>query len=179
MIELPFLVRQINKRLKFLFGVNIYGSANFRIVYSDNEFEKRRGSFNEFLGKIFLRQIVGIRECKKYPHLKERFIIERWYPADKAFTPEIPDSINGGYEPLYVFEDKDRNFLDPIERVAIIVCSCAIDPINFWKRKQMLEEYASRQDKEDYDAVYYGIETTPIQLALATGQGITVPKEIK
>lgn len=98
------MVRTINEWLSTL-GKNPNGEPFFRIVWSDEERELRRGTFNEFLGPIFLRTVTGVRWCRKYPTNKERFILEVWLPPELSFTEELPNSRSGVYELGFVFED--------------------------------------------------------------------------
>lgn len=178
-MELPNKVKIINDKLTEIFGTNLYGKPIYKISFSDNEREYRTGIFNEFYGSIFIRTLTGTQFRKKYPWIKSKFIIEKWIAPDKIYSKEIPDSINGSYEVIYVFEDMERNYLEPIERVSIIVCHANQNPMNFWELKEFLDEYQNKSEKLEYDLVYYGMDTTPTSLALATGEGIIVPGDIK
>lgn len=178
MIELPEHVKSINRRL-FKFGKNPDGLPIYRIVFSDDQREKRRGKFNVFYGKIFLRTEVGIKETKKYSYIKSKFLIEKWiepHLVNMLSNNEIVDS--NGYEPIYVFEDKDGNFLRPIWSVSENICFANQNPVDYWKRKLQYEEEEKKQEQEDYNAVATEHDRTPIGLALATGEGVGFTKEI-
>jgi hypothetical protein len=179
MIELPEHVKSINRRLK-KFGLNPNKLPIYRVVFSDDEYEMRRGEFNVFHNKIFLRTEIGVRKVKKYSYIKSKFVIEKWIePAivNMLSKDEIVD--NNGYEPIYVFEDKDGNFLRPIWRVAENICYANQNPIDYWERKKQLDEEELKQEKEDYDVVATEHDRTSIGLALATGEGVGFTKEIK
>src|SRR5271157_1912208 len=105
----------LNDILKNRYGTNLKGQPLFRIVFSDAQTEKRLGTYNEFYGKIFLRTIYGVREVPKYPHIKGRYILERWCPPEVAYTPEIPETHDGSYEPVYVYQDANGDSLPVIE----------------------------------------------------------------
>jgi hypothetical protein len=98
-------VEILNQYLK-AHGVNDFGQPLYRVVWSDFQLEHRRGVFRDFIGKIFLREFVGVKEVPKYNFIKERWILERWFPPSMAWHPELPDSSQGNYEPLYVFQDR-------------------------------------------------------------------------
>lgn len=103
--------RKINDWLFQSQGVTPAGGPKFKLVWSDNETELRKGEFNEFYGSIFLRSFSGIKEVPKYSYIQERWILEMWIPyANK----ELPESENKGtYEPFWVFSDKKGNYLRP------------------------------------------------------------------
>lgn len=171
MIELPNKVIKINKKLKQLFGGI---PITYRVVFSDNELEKRLGEFNTFSGPIFLRTERACRECKKYPYIKSKFIIEKFSAPDVIRVKELPETGNGSYEPLYVFEDKNGNFLEPNLRAAIMACHANQNPINYWKRKEQLDKEEQDQNKAEYQS-YFGVEESNITSALHFGEGIIVP----
>lgn len=101
-------VEIINQRL-LSFGKTLNNRPKWRVVWSDDQLEKRTGIFNEFVTGIFIRTKVGTFEVPKYPYIKERWILERYVPPEYSYNPEIPDSRNGSYEPLFPFEDGDGN----------------------------------------------------------------------
>jgi hypothetical protein len=179
MIELPDHVKSINRRLK-KFGLNPNKLPIYRVVFSGNEFEHRRGEFNLFKGKLFIRTEFGTHKVKKYSYIKEKFLIEKWIEPqliNLLSNNEIVDS--NGYEPIYIFEDKDGNFLRPIWSVSENVCFANQNPTNYWKRKQQYEDEEKKQEQEDYNAVATEHDRTSIGLALATGEGVGFTKEIK
>src|SRR5229473_604785 len=113
-------VETINDHLK-QYGLNDFRQPLYRIVWSDYQTEHRRGIFREFLGKTFLREFIGIKEVPKYNYILERWILERWFPGNMTYCPEIPESISGSYEPIYVFQDKFGNFLPVNLKVAELI----------------------------------------------------------
>lgn len=64
---------QINQRLADNFG-NIEGKANFRLVWADNEREKRTTLFTEEGLQLLFPEV---REMRKYPDIRERYVLER------------------------------------------------------------------------------------------------------
>ena len=97
--------RSLNNWLRESYGKTVSGKTRFRLVWSEDITEKRKGEFSEFYGKIFLRSVVGIRELKKYNYINNRFILEIWVDNDLSSNGEVPEAKNGDYAPLYVFED--------------------------------------------------------------------------
>lgn len=72
-------------------GKNTYGEPNFRVVWSNGRIVKRTRRFidTDASGNI-VRQAVGTRTIRRYnvPSLRDRFVIERWYPASFYGDPD-------------------------------------------------------------------------------------------
>jgi len=129
------------------FGTTLNGTPHWRLVWSDDQLEYRKGVFNEFYGDVFLRTIKGTREVRKYNYIKERWILERYFPPEMSYNPEIPTSVFGNYEPVYVFEDKNGNFLQPTLKVVefIVVMAEKSTPQT---EKQIIDDLLLNEEKE-------------------------------
>lgn len=180
----------INERLKSNFGVNIYGEPNFRIVFSDKQTEVRFGEYHEFSGPIYLRTVTGFHERKKYPLVKERWILERWYPASYYNRAQIllPNTVKGDYELIYIFEDKNGTALPVVDWASQIACNLSLkgshysdsnESVSPHERHSEQKEIIARKLKEEEDAVANTVEFSDIQVALHEGEGVTVDKEIE
>ncbi len=144
-------ITRINKILADSFGSTLDGKPFFRLVWSDSEFEFRKGTYNEFYGQIFLRKIEGVRNVPKYNYIHQRWILERWSPPWMVQTNEIVN--HNGYEPLYLFEDKNGNYLDPNLKVCSFVAWHILNPnMNSAQLKQAIGD---KLDKEFTDEVKY------------------------
>lgn len=108
----PHNINQINQRLALNYGFNLLGLPYFRLAFSNNQMEKRFGKYAEYYGKIFIREFNGLREVPKYSYLKGRWILERWIPPVYSHTPDIPETSQGSYEPIYVFQDANGGELE-------------------------------------------------------------------
>src|SRR5271168_3570326 len=93
--------KKFNNWLRETYGRTTSGKARFRLIWSEDVTEFRKGSFNEFYGQIYLRTIVGVRELKKYNYIHDRFIFEAWIDNDLSSNGEVPDAVNGDYIPVY------------------------------------------------------------------------------
>jgi len=106
------VIEAINRKLKER-GRSIDGRPILRIVFSDDQLEKRVGTFTDWYGSILIRQeYKALRECKKYGYISGKWILERLTFLDlnnAIVREELVDARNGTYEPLYVFQDKDQN----------------------------------------------------------------------
>jgi len=114
----------INRRLKDNFGINTGdGRPIWRIVWSEDQFENRHGTYDDYSpGGIYLRTVTETRYVKKYDKIfnKDRFILEQLVaigPIDMGTLPGEQTS----YEPMYVFETNNGVFLPPKYEVAEII----------------------------------------------------------
>jgi len=169
-------VDYINKVLA-LSGKNDFGQPLYRVVWSDYQLEKRKGVFRDFLGKVFLREYVGVREVPKYNYLKERWILERWLPPSIAWSPELPDSSQGSYEPIYVFQDKFGNFLQANLKVAQLIVDRAETPTHVTPEERMAEK--DEIDEKEVQFYMDYLDTSVIQNALHMKDGVGYGQGIK
>ena len=157
-------------------GKNPYGQPLIRLVWSDYQREVRIGEFNEFHGSIYLRTVKGAKVVPKYPWIRERWVLERWAPPSLAYTPELPESRQGSYEPVYVFQDKWGNALELSLRVVELICSAMMNrPSSSEEIKQTLDEHLERKDREETHDIEEEIGagmSDPIASSLSTGEGI-------
>jgi hypothetical protein len=103
-------IKIVNKYLLNVYGKALDNSPRFRVVWSEDVFETRRGFFEDYTeAGIFLRRYQGVRRVKKYSYLVDRFVLEAYTPEQRS-SPEIEDGDR--YEPLFVF-DKKGQFLTP------------------------------------------------------------------
>jgi hypothetical protein len=150
--------KEINKRLWRNYGSNPVGQPSFRIVFSEDQREKRFGKYAEYTGKLFLREFQGLYEVPKYPFLKPPcFVLERWMPPELAFTHEIPATREGSYEPVFVFNDPKGNPLPPQEEVANKVITALLNPL-------LPGDRASQLRTEDENEIRREIEQNYIEL---------------
>jgi hypothetical protein len=110
-------VKRLNKMLQDLYGVNPRGEPTFRIVWSDEQFENRRGTYSDFYGKLFIRQVVETRLVPKYPQIRHEWILEKWFPPEISANSELPDSVRGSYEPVQVFRHANGEAVPVTERI--------------------------------------------------------------
>lgn len=162
--------KRISIHLKEKYGTEQDGRPRFRLVWSDNQTEKYSGKREVWKDGIFLRIEDGIHEVKKYSYISERFVLERL-----VFMPieEIPESVNGHYEPVYVFWDKDKNYLKP----NILVCDMVINWLLYRKVEKILnwDDEEKKKDALELQSYFEAFDEGDIPMALRIGEGITVP----
>lgn len=170
-------VDTLNKRLAEYYGRSPAGLPIYRLVFSDSQTEKRRGEFEEFLGKIFLRRVFGVREVPKYPYVKGRWILEVWLPISH---PEIYNSeYNGSYEPLWVFQDINGNHQQPIWKAIQLLISWNENKVRKDAKMVEAEEEEERQRQEQKDFEILDNQMPSLVSKLASKEAVSVPKEYK
>lgn len=124
-MELAEPVERINTWLKDQYGIDtLTGLPIWRVVFSEYQYEKRFGTFEDFSpGGIFLRRVTQVREVPKYPHIKEKFVLERLTIVPDYQEKEVQGKLS--YEPMWVFETRSGMALPP----KIDVCRIVIDTV--------------------------------------------------
>lgn len=165
----------INTELKKLYGTDIVGNPRFRLVWSDRQFEHRKGTFAEYHGPIYLGTFTGVKKVPKYNYIKERWILELQVP--KKPSEELPNP--DGYECLYVFESAKGEYLEPKLNVCKIIIYHFLNPdMNYLQRKELFEMLDKKEFEKDVAYFKDMFEEASPHLAtmLSVGEAVTAPK---
>ena len=114
-IKDDILEASINKQLIDLFGIDTESTqAIWRIVWSDDQFEWRKGVYDDITpAGIYLRTVEEVRHVPKYRQwIQQKYVLERLVAVPEMNREELPAS-KTSYEPIWTFEDKFSNFLPP------------------------------------------------------------------
>lgn len=159
-------------------GKSISGFPLYRLVWSNDQYEWRKGTFNEFSGALFLRQTTCTKLVPKYPFVQNRFILEKWYPPELIACEELPN-VKGenSYEPIFVFQDKNCNSLPLSLRVVEILVGFDRD------RNRPKSVQTASEDRElerlsetrEFNELYDSIDTNATLSCLHNKEGIIVP----
>lgn len=106
-MELRETIESINEKLISEFGLEFNGQPRFRVVWSDDQFEKR---WTNYTDEGFELINPEVREIPKYRQwIQGRYILERLVPivGESDLTEQI------GYESAWVFQDRFQNYLPP------------------------------------------------------------------
>lgn len=153
------LIEYFNRKLSER-GRSIDGRQIWRLTWSSSQTEVRRGKFSDFYGTIFLREVEEVREVPKYWSSPNRWVLERltYLPPTAAIHREVlatrdlditRPTLNGSYEPIYFFQDRDRNPL-PVTEWAL---DAVMHNLEFGERSKlsdsdMREKYHAETDEE-------------------------------
>ena len=169
----------INKWLKNQFGSDLRRRPWFRVVWSENETEKRTGVFNDFTESgLFIGQFRGLREVKKYgnPIYKDRWILEKLIYGinNKEIWGDV--ARDGTYEPIWVFRGPGDTYQKPtIKAVDFLVHSLlgkkpklTQKDVDYEEEQSLEKEIQETQDKMDEGG---GV----VASHLRTGTAVVVP----
>jgi hypothetical protein len=146
----------LNQWLKDTYGTTIEGLALFRVVWSTELREKRRGTFCDFLDDIFIREVTEVRDSLKYPFAQERWVIETLMPTPpEVLGTELFEPYT--YEGIYIFQDKEENPLpmtrDMVEAAIYIYLTSVRRPmkdrIDFQMERLARKELSIRNNNKD------------------------------
>lgn len=171
---------QINERLKTIYGIHEeVNKARFRIVHSDDQYEKRFGTFQVYSGNIWLREETGIRETEKYPWLSNQWVVERLQPN------ETEDVYEGDlvYEPLWAFDEKLPLNMEMVEFVVKkslnLLPQHVMDKLVSAPRTRREAEYRHKEKLAKESAMILNrLDNTALQSALHDGGAVQVPNKV-
>jgi len=172
-MELVEKVKDINSWLKRDFGQTYDGRPSWRVVWANDQLEKRKV---EYTDEGFELIYPEVREVRKYKHIKDRFVLERLVPVVGETDLITKDS----YEPAWTFQDRFEQYLPP----RFDACKYVIEAIysqmdkagTHTKYKDPNESPEQRLQKIiDMEHKLFGNET-PVGDALCHGYGVTVPE---
>jgi len=138
-MELTEPVESINKQLLEHFGSDtITGLPMWRVVFSEDQYEKRFGTYDDFTpGGIYLRTVTEVREVPKYKQwIHSKYVLENLVLVPEVNKRDLP-GVKLSYEPIFVFETGSHKYLPPKFEAAKLV----VDTINAAKGQSNLAKY--------------------------------------
>lgn len=153
-MELVESIGYINRKLIDEFGIDsIKNIPIFRVVWSEDQFEKRLGTYTDSTPSgIFIREVTEIREVPKYRQwIQQKYVLERLclIPEYQKTVLPVGETDDGQvtYEPLFVFEDVNGKYLPP----QWIVAKIAVDSVYAAQGKKSLagwkDEFKNQDDE--------------------------------
>lgn len=172
-MELREPIEEINEKLLREYGRSIDdGRANYRVVWSDDQMEKRRVTHND-RGEELIHPEIDIRP-KYRQYIRHRFILE-WLVPVIGETDLLEKVV---YEPLWTFQNKTGDYLPPF----FDGCKFLIDRQKGSMNATVIgAKYKEDTSREAYLANLQKVENelfgneTDVGDALAYGDGIVVP----
>lgn len=165
----PTEVKEFNKKLRHEFGL-LYDQPRFRLVWSEDLLETRQGAVETFYGHIFVKRETGFHQLKKYSYLKDRWILEQ---SNLSLNPELTQVV--GYEPVFVFQDNQGNYLEPVWRAIYLLVDSIMNPRKL-SPSDLAEEERTQQEKEiAFFEQYLSGETSYVASMLANKEAVVVP----
>lgn len=168
-------IETLNSRLVDYFGLDSdTGRPMFRIVWANDEVEKQMVNHTSS-GFQLLYPVLA--EVKKYPYLKDLYVLERLVVVPDINRSEIPVS-RLSYEPIWAYRNDNNDPLPPMWEPTKFI----IDTLYAALGKKSLAKYVEPEDKEDrvkkIQEELFGNETE-VGDALRYKEGIVVPSNYK
>jgi hypothetical protein len=165
-------IESINKKLLEEFGTEFGKSPRFRVVWSEDQYEKRLTSFTD---EGFELLAPEVRELPKYKQwIREKFILERLVPivGDTDLVTKV------SYEPAWVFQDKNGNYLPPFFDGCKLVVESLMEKMGHKGHAKYKDPNVSKEERleqiKKVEAELFGNESD-VTDALAYGTGVVVP----
>jgi hypothetical protein len=134
-MELTETIESINRQLVDLYGMDtITGRAIWRVVWSQDQFEKRLMDTTDSGLQLLYPEVRLVPKYRQW--IVEKYVLERLVLVPDINSDELP-TIKQSYEPLFVFEDKNSNYLPP----KIQACKFVIDSVYAAMGKSSLAKY--------------------------------------
>jgi len=181
-------LKRINQRLVDHFGrTPDNGEPYWRIVWSEDQFENRYGTYEDRTPEGFLiREVTEWRKVPKYRQwIHEKYVLERLIVV--PLTDEKTLSTQLSYEPIYIFEDKTGNSLPPNWIAAKFIVETVNrnmeqhDGVKYKDPESTPDEAkeVKEQRLKDIEESLFGNETELADaLAYKQGVGFTTSKEL-
>jgi hypothetical protein len=171
----------LNQRLIDYYGLDSStGRPMFRIVWANDEVEKRLTDKLDSGIQLLYAQVM---EVKKYPYLKDLYVLERLVIVPDENQRELP--VNKlSYEPLWAYRNDRGEALPPMwepTKFVVDTLYAALGKRNMAKyiqdEKETTEEGRQQRIDELQDELFG--DETEVGDALAYGEGIVVPQNYK
>lgn len=120
-MELPEPIEVLNQRLQDNYGRFENGQPIWRIVFSEDQYEHRFGTFRKFDNSgNYLGEVTGFEYVPKYKQwLPQQYVLERLMPVPELNRKELTTALS--YEPVWGFHDKHGKPLPPIWEATVLI----------------------------------------------------------
>jgi hypothetical protein len=124
------------------------GRPRFRLVWSNDIYEHRRGTFRDFTREgIFIREVFETRLTRKYNYIHDRWIFEAF--TEDGGSREVPGTEHGDYIPVYIFESGEGKALPVTRKVVEFLIGCCHGRVE--KDKIPSQEYLDYREVRDME----------------------------
>jgi hypothetical protein len=178
-------VPAINQRLVDVHGKDFLGQPNYRVVWTDNEIEKRFGYFEDYVPgtNILIRRVKEVREVKKYSYLEPQWILEKLFfnqhnqeiLDNKTLAPQ-----NCTYEPFWAFgHEKNGRAKRPIWRAIELLILCVNNPKKLTPSQMNDEEkkQAEQDEKLMLDILNERVPNDALHSAVKDGDAVMLNQD--
>ena len=108
-MELRESIESINKNLLYEYGSEFGDSPRFRVVFSEDQYEKRWTNFTDEGFELIHPEVRLLPKYKQF--IQAKYILERLVPVPEGVETDLITKVS--YEPAWVFQDSKGNYLPP------------------------------------------------------------------
>ena len=168
-------IENINQKLLEEYGTELQcgNLPRFRVVFSEDQYEKRWTEYTDDGLQLLHPEVRLLPKYKQW--VKAKYVLERLIPI--VGETDLVDKVS--YEPAWVFQDKNGNYLPPFFEGCKFVIESMLEVINrgvhFTKYKdKTLTPEERMAEITRMEQKLFGNESD-VTDALAYGTGIVVP----
>lgn len=175
-------LERINRALADRFGFT-ENQSNFRVIWSEDEFEKRKIYCTKDGFQLLSPVIQEVPKYKQW--IQSKYILERLTIVPDFQKSELVTLLS--YEPLWVFETKSGDAIQPSLAACYFIINQVMENIRMGAVKQKdpdagltKEQWIEKKDSEikELEQALFGNETDTTD-ALAYREGVVVPHNYK
>ena len=174
-MELTEPIESINSQLVDLFGIDtITGKPLFRIVWSEDQFEKRLTSFTDNGLALLYPEVRLLPKYRQW--IQNKYVLERLCVVPEINQDEIPtDKLS--YEPIWVFEKKDGVAIPPTLWASKFVIDSLYAAIGKKSLRKYIDDEAKNPDEhkekrlKEYEEQLFGDESSLLGRTI-TGEAV-------
>ena len=183
-------IEELNKWLAEQFGIDsVTGKCMWRVVWSDDQFEKRFGTYTDYTedGKLFIREVTEVRLVPKYRQwIQHKYILEHLVAVPQQNMVELLD-IKMSYENLWTFEDKNGNPLPPRRDACEFIINTVLAAMHGTGNLKKYEDDESTEEKslelkrKRVDGLVEELfgEQSSLEGTTVTGESVIVPRNFE
>jgi len=182
-MELIESIESINAKLERVFGKFETGQPVWRVVWSEDQFEKRETDRTDEGLQLLQPEVRLLPKYRQWIHAK--YVLERLTPVPDVSRKELADK-KLSYEPVWVFEDKHGKYLPPRFDAAKFVIDKIMEQaakmvgVKYKDPESNKEEALEIREKrlEQLHETLFGNETE-VGDALRYKEGVVVPRNFE
>lgn len=175
-MELAESIESLNRQLVDLFGIDTASNNPiWRIVWAEDQTEMQMVTAHK--GVEFIHPIP--KEIIKYPHIKERYILEKYEIVPEKSREQLCGA-KTAYNVIFVFENEKVGYLPPRLDVAKYV----IDTLNYQLGKgpspfKKYVENPTEENMKEFNRIQEQLfgDETDVTDALTYKEGVVVPSK--
>lgn len=178
-------IHLINRRLRDIYGKDFLDQPIYRVVWSDDEIEKRFGTFRDYVPgtNVLVREVTEVREVKKYPYLEPQYVLEKLFfnqhnkeiLDNKTFNPA-----SCTYEPVWAFGREPNGRAKPVVWRAVELILMSINNPKKLTPSQMNDaelEQAKKDEQVFMDLMNEHIKNDPLHSAVKDGDAVMLNQD--